>query len=82
MLGFATAKPDSAINTLRTPPGATYNRLIMDSKLANESRKALIESAKRLTREERLRTFVRHSKLVTDLAEASRRARAKSRSGG
>ena len=56
--------------------------MIMDSKLANESRKALVASAKRLTREERLRTFVRHSKLVMDLAEAGRRARAKSRGGG
>jgi hypothetical protein len=70
----------SAINSLRTSLGATCNQVIMHSKLANESRKALIASAKRLTREERLRAFVRHSKLVTDLAEASRRARAKSRS--
>jgi hypothetical protein len=63
-------------------PAATYNQMIMDSKLANETRKALVASAKRLTREERLHTFVRHSKLVMDLAEAARRARAKSRGGG
>ena len=56
--------------------------MIMDSKLAKESRKALVASAKRLTHEERLRTFVRHSKLVMDLAEAARLARAKSRGGG
>jgi hypothetical protein len=62
--------------------GATYNQTIMDSKLANESRRALVASAKRLTREERLRTFVRHSKLVMDLAEAARRARTKSKAGG
>ena len=55
--------------------------MIMDSKLANESRKALVASAKRLTREERLRAFVRHSKLVMDLAEAARRARTKSKAG-
>ena len=56
--------------------------MIMDSKLANESRKALVASAKRLTHEERLRTFVRHSKLVMDLAEAAWLARTKSRGGG
>jgi hypothetical protein len=61
---------------------ATYNQMIMDSKLANESRRVLVASAKRLTREERLLTFVRHSKLVMDLAEAAKRARTKSRGGG
>jgi hypothetical protein len=62
--------------------GATYNQEIMDSKLANESRRTLAASAKRLTREERLLTFVRHSKLVIDLAEAAKRARAKTRGSG
>ena len=71
-----------AINSLRMLRGATYNQTIMDSKLANESRRALVASAKRLTREERLRTFVRHRKLVMDLAEAARRARTKSKAGG
>ena len=60
---------------------ATYNQMIMDSKLANESRRDLVASAKRLTREERLRAFVRHSKLVMDLAKAAKRARTKSRGG-
>ena len=59
-----------------------YNATAVESKLANQSRKALLEAAKRLTREERLHTFVRHSKLVTDLAEAGRRARAKARGDG
>ncbi len=59
-----------------------YNRAIVDSQLANQSRKALLEAAKRLTREERLNTFVRHTKLVTDLAEAGRRVRAKARGDG
>jgi hypothetical protein len=53
----------------------------MDSKLANEGRKALIAAAKRLTREERLRAFTRHSKLVTALSDAAKRALAKSRGG-
>jgi len=53
----------------------------MYSKLANESRRALITEAKRLTREERLRAFVRHSKLVTELHNAAKRERAKSRGG-
>jgi hypothetical protein len=51
----------------------------MDSKLAEESRKALIADAKRLTREERLRAFARHSKLVTELSNAGKRARSKQR---
>jgi hypothetical protein len=53
----------------------------MDSKLAEESRKALIAEAKRLTREERLRAFARHSKLVAELSDAAKRARAKPRGG-
>jgi hypothetical protein len=73
---------EAAINSLRTLREATYNQMIMDSKLANESRRVLVASAKRLTREERLRAFVRHSKLVMDLAEAAKRARTKSRGGG
>jgi hypothetical protein len=64
-----------------TPTGIN-SQIIMDSKLANETRRALVASAKRLTREERLLTFVRHSKLVMDLAEAARRARTKTRGGG
>jgi len=54
----------------------------MYSKLADDSRKALIAAAKRLTREERLRAFARHSKLVTQLHHAARRARAKSQGRG
>jgi hypothetical protein len=47
----------------------------MYSKLANDSRKALLAEAKRLTREERLRAFVRHCKLVSKLSEAAKQAR-------
>ena len=54
----------------------------MHSKLASESRKALIAEAKRLTREERLRAFARHTKLVTELSNAAKRARAKSQGQG
>ena len=53
----------------------------MDSKLANESRGALIAEAKRLTPEERLRAFVRHSKLVTELHDTAGRERVKSLEG-
>jgi hypothetical protein len=49
----------------------------MESKLANEKRRALIAAAKRLTREERLEAFARHSKLVIELHNAAKRARAK-----
>ena len=55
---------------------------VMYSKLADDSRKALIADAKRLTREERLQAFVRHSKLVTQLYYAAQKARAKSPSKG
>jgi hypothetical protein len=54
----------------------------MESKLANEGRKALIAAAKRLTREERLRAFARHSKLVIELHNAAKRVRSKSQSVG
>ena len=53
----------------------------MDSKLANEKRKALIAAAKRLTREERLRAFARHSKLVIELHDSAKRSRSKSQGG-
>jgi hypothetical protein len=61
---------------------AMYNSGTVESKLADHSRKTLVEAAKRQTREERLRTFVRHSKLVTELAEAGKRVRAKTRVAG
>lgn len=54
----------------------------MYSKLADDSRKALIADAKRLTREERLQAFVRHSKLVTQLYYAARQARTKPQGQG
>lgn len=54
----------------------------MDSKLANEGRRALILEAKRLTLEERLQVFARHSKLVTELSNAAKQVRSKSRGAG
>jgi hypothetical protein len=54
----------------------------MESKLANESRKALIAEARRLTREERLQAFARHSKLVIELHNAAKQMRSKSRGVG
>jgi hypothetical protein len=53
----------------------------MYSKLAADIRKALLAEARRLTREERLQAFARHSKLVTQLYYAGRQARSKSHSG-
>jgi hypothetical protein len=50
----------------------------MDSRLADEGRKALIAEARRLPREERLRAFARHSKLVIELYNAARRVRSNS----
>jgi hypothetical protein len=54
----------------------------MESKLANEKRQALIATMKRLTREERLRAFVRHSKLVIELHNAAKRSRPKPQGAG
>jgi hypothetical protein len=54
----------------------------MDSKLADEGRKALIAEARRLPREERLRAFARHSKLVIELYNAARRVRSNSGTRG
>ena len=51
----------------------------MDSRLADQGRKALIAEARRLPREERLRAFVRHSKLVIELYNAARRMRSNSK---
>ncbi len=50
----------------------------MYSRLAEEGRKALIAEARRLPREDRLRAFARHSKLVIELYNAARRARSNS----
>jgi hypothetical protein len=54
----------------------------MKSKLADEGRRAPIAAAKRLTREESLRAVARHSKLVTEIYNAGKQARAKMRGGG
>ncbi len=54
----------------------------MRSKLADESRKALIAEARRLEPQERLRAFARHSKLVTELSKAAKLARSKPRGTG
>jgi len=47
----------------------------MYSKIADENRKALKEQVKRLSREERLQIYVRHSKRVIQLYNAARRPR-------
>ena len=54
----------------------------MESKLINEKRKASIAEAKSLSREERLRACIRHSKLVIELYNAAQRMRSKSQSVG
>jgi hypothetical protein len=55
--------------------------MAMNSRLADEGRKALIAEAKRIPREERLRVFARHSKLVVELYNAARRVRSNSGTG-
>ena len=47
----------------------------MESKLANQSKRSLLEANQRLTPEQRLESFVVHCRLVMDLYEAGQRAR-------
>lgn len=48
----------------------------MESKLANEAERALVEATQRLTPEERLNAFLEHCRLVMDLYEAGEKMRA------
>jgi hypothetical protein len=47
----------------------------MESKLANEAERALIEATQRLSPEERLNAFLEHCRLVTQLYEAGQKIR-------
>lgn len=48
----------------------------MESKLANQSKRALLEANRRLTPEQRLESYVVHCRLVMDLYAAGQQARA------
>ena len=48
----------------------------MESKLAKDAERALIEATQRLSPEERLNAFLAHCRLVTELYEAGQAARA------
>lgn len=48
----------------------------MESKLARQLEEDLIAAVRRLTPEERLRAFLAHCRLVSELQEAGRRHRA------
>src|SRR5207245_2809790 len=56
-----------------------YNQLLMKSKLAKESRKALLEANQRLTPEQRVQASVEQSRVIAQLQEAGRRLRERSR---
>jgi hypothetical protein len=47
----------------------------MESKLAKEAERALIEATQRLRPEERLNAFLEHCRLVTQLYEAGQKTR-------
>jgi len=47
----------------------------MESKLANYAEQQLIEAARRMTREQRLRAFMEHSKRMVQLQRAGKAAR-------
>jgi len=51
----------------------------MKSKLAKESRKALLEANQRLTPEQRVQASVEQSRVIAQLQEAGRRLRERSR---
>jgi hypothetical protein len=51
----------------------------MESKVAKEAERALIEATQRLSPEERLNAFLEHCRLVTLLYEAGERMRARPR---
>ena len=48
----------------------------MESKVAKEAERALVEATQRLSPEERLNAFLAHCRLVMELCEAGQRARA------
>jgi hypothetical protein len=47
----------------------------MESKVAKDAERALVEATQRLTPEERLNAFLAHCRLVMELFEAGQRAR-------
>jgi hypothetical protein len=49
----------------------------MESKVAKEAERALIEATQRLSPEERLNAFLEHCRLVTQLYEAGEKMRAR-----
>jgi hypothetical protein len=50
----------------------------MESKVAKEAERALIEDTQRLTPEQRVDAFLAHCRLVMELYEAGRQMRARS----
>ena len=54
----------------------------MDSEVAKEAERALIEATQQMSPEERLEAFLEHSQLVMDLYEAGQRLRADPRQAG
>jgi len=53
-----------------TPIGHVARLTDMESKLANEAERALIEATQRLSPEERLNSFLVHCRLIMELREA------------
>lgn len=49
----------------------------MESKVAKEAERALVEATQRLSPEERLNAFLEHCRLVTQLYEAGREVRSR-----
>ncbi len=54
----------------------------MDSRRANEADRALIETARRLTPEERLNAFLVHCRLLAELYQAGEQIRAQEQRPG
>lgn len=57
------------------PAAKTLDFSLMESKLAKEAERALIEATQRLSPEERLNAFLVHCRLIMDLYQAGRQMR-------
>lgn len=68
--------PDRGGRLAVDPSAADWARLpSMESKIAKEAERALVEATQRMSPEERLNAFLAHCRLVMELHEAARAVR-------
>jgi hypothetical protein len=61
-----------------TPPNSPAKLKYMDSKVAREAERSLVEATQRLSPEERLNAYLEHCRLMMELYEAGQRMRSES----